>query len=202
MTAGRGVVHAEEGARRQGRELHGVQLWVAQPAATRDGPPAFEHHAELPRVELDGGGTATVLVGALGGSASPARRDSDHMGAELALAAPAVTVPLRIDHEHAIVVLAGGVAVHGQPVVPGQLAYLGLGRDELRLDDTVGGSRVLLIGGVPFDEKVVMWWNFVARSPAEITEARQQWMGGDPRFGPVASRLARIPVGPPPWDAA
>src|ERR1700744_1891338 len=60
MTAGHGVAHAEEDPARS-EEVHAVQLWVAQPAATRDGPSAFEHHAELPQVELDGA-QATVLV--------------------------------------------------------------------------------------------------------------------------------------------
>src|SRR3954466_5457778 len=62
MTAGHGVAHAEDAP--GGGGLHGIQLWIAQPEATRHGPPGFEHHAELPQVEL-GSGTATVLVGTL-----------------------------------------------------------------------------------------------------------------------------------------
>src|SRR4051794_32278287 len=42
MTAGHGVVHAEEAVDTYRGRLHGVQLWVAQPAATRDGSAAFE----------------------------------------------------------------------------------------------------------------------------------------------------------------
>jgi quercetin 2,3-dioxygenase len=66
MTAGHGVAHAEEATSGYRGPVHGVQLWVAQPSATRDGPPAFEHHRELPHVEV-GNGTATVLVGELDG---------------------------------------------------------------------------------------------------------------------------------------
>src|SRR5947209_4908276 len=62
MTAGHGVVHAEEAVDGYRGTLHGVQLWVAQPAATRDDGAAFEQHAELPVVE-QGGAVATVLVG-------------------------------------------------------------------------------------------------------------------------------------------
>src|SRR5215210_1716331 len=40
MTAGHGVSHSEETAGTYAGALHGVQLWVAQPSATRDGPPA------------------------------------------------------------------------------------------------------------------------------------------------------------------
>ena len=60
MTAGHGVSHFEKGTGRYRGELHGVQLWVAQPSHTRDDAPGFEHHGELPQVELDGA-VATVL---------------------------------------------------------------------------------------------------------------------------------------------
>ena len=134
MTAGAVVAHAEEGTGAYRGDLHGVQLWVAQPDRTRHGAPAFEHHAELPRIEL-AGGTATVLVGDLAAAASPARRDTGLVGVDLALHAvdrPA-DVPLRADFEHALVVLDGTVAAEGHRLGPGHLAYLGTGRDELRL---------------------------------------------------------------------
>src|SRR5271166_6831222 len=92
MTAGHGVSHAEEAPARA-EEVHAVQRWGAQPAATRDEPPAFEHHAELPRLELDHA-EAAVLVGGFGGADSPARRDTEHMGVELTLRGPITTVPL------------------------------------------------------------------------------------------------------------
>src|SRR4051812_47074045 len=84
MTAGSGVSHAEETAGVYEGEIHGLQLWVAQPEATRNGPPAFEHHAELPQTEIDRA-VATVLAGDLDGASSPARRDTDHVGIDLAL---------------------------------------------------------------------------------------------------------------------
>jgi quercetin 2,3-dioxygenase len=196
MTAGHGVAHAEEdpgGANR----LHGVQLWLAQPDANRNGPAGFEHHGSLPGVELDGA-SATVLVGDVAGEVSPARRDTEHVGAELTVRGSRATLPLRRDYEHALVVLVGQVSVESVVVEPGVLAYLGTGRDEVRVetDDT---ARVLLLGGVPFPEPIFMWWNFVARTRDEVTEARRQWAAGDPRFGSVRSKLARIEVGPPPW---
>jgi hypothetical protein len=45
-----------------------------------------------------------------------------------------------------------------------------------------------------------MWWNFVARTRDEVSEARRQWSAGDPRFGTVHSKLRPIEVGPPPWE--
>ncbi len=197
MSAGHGVSHAEEDPG-HAAELQAVQLWVALPDATRDGAPAFEHHPELPRVGLDRG-EATVLIGDFAGSTSPARRDTEHMGVELALGRGTSVVPLRGDYEHALVVLEGSVHVGGRVVEPGVLAYLGAGRDECTLA-TGAPARALLLGGLPFPEPVLMWWNFVGRSREELSEARRQWLAADTRFGSVRSSLERIEVGPPPWE--
>jgi hypothetical protein len=197
MTAGRGVAHAEEDPGRA-RELHGVQLWVAQPEESRHGPPAFEHHGVLPVLELEGA-VATVLVGDFGGLESPARRDTQHVGVELAFGPPGSVLPLRRDYEHALIVLEGSLRVDGEVVEPGVLAYLGGGRDECRVDALEPG-RALLLGGVPFPEALLMWWNFVARTKEEVSEARREWTAGTERFGTVRSHLDRIEVGPPPWE--
>lgn len=200
MTAGDGVSHSEEGTGRYEGPLHGVQLWVAQPSATRSGAPAFEHHGELPRVELDNA-VATVLVGHLDADTSPARRDTDHSGVDLDLRPGATTLPVPTDYEHAVVVLDGAVGIDDEVVEPGRLAYLGAGRDELILTAREP-ARVVLVGGVPFDEPIVMWWNFVARTQEEISAARDDWMAAHGRFGTVASPLARLEVGQPPWRTA
>ena len=196
MTAGHGVAHAEEGTAHRG-ELHGVQLWVAQPSATRDGEPAFEHHAELPQVEL-GAATATVLVGALGGAVSPARRDTDHVGADLDLRVGTTVVPLRPEHEHALVVFDVRVEVVGKTLEPGDLPYLGRVLPACPLD-VAEPTRALLVGGLPFPEPVLMWWNYVARERDEIRTAHREWTERSVRFGDVTSVLDRIDVGPPPW---
>jgi redox-sensitive bicupin YhaK (pirin superfamily) len=197
MTAGHGIAHSEEGTGHGTREIHGVQLWIAQPSSTRDGPAAFEHHSDLPVVDLEGA-TATVLLGESAGARSPARRDTDHVGLDLEIHDRTAAVPLRQDYEYGLVVLSGTLEVDGRVVEPGSLAYLGTGRAECRLV-TSGPARALLIGGVPFDETVLMWWNFVARTREEINDAYRQWSSSDSRFGPVASALARIETGPPPW---
>lgn len=200
MTAGDGVAHAEEANDFRGR-FQGVQLWVAQPEATRHGDAAFEHHAELPRFDLDHG-VASVLVGASGGVTSPARRDTDHLGVDLDLAAGSSVLGLDPGHEHALVVVEGAVWVGGMSdgtvVEPGHLTYLGAGRDELAL--TVRErARALLIGGTPFESPIVMWWNFVARSRDEVSAAQRAWNADDGRFGTVDSVLDRIAAPTPPW---
>ncbi len=195
MTAGHGVSHSEEATGTYRGPLHGIQLWIAQPEATRHGAPAFEHHAELPRHPLCGA-EATVLVGAFGDVESPARHDTDLVGVDLAVHG-ATTVPLRADFEHALVVLDGAVHVGDDVVEPGRLAYLAPGAEELPL--TVRDpARVMLLGGTPFGARPVMWWNFVARSHEELDAAYESWRTDDGRFGTVASPLDRIDT-PPPW---
>jgi redox-sensitive bicupin YhaK (pirin superfamily) len=200
MTAGHGVSHSEETSGIYGGELHGVQLWVAQPSGTRDGAAAFEHHPELPRAELTpGAGTATVLVDELAGLRSGSRRDTDHIGVDLDLRSGTAHLPLDVAHEYGLVVLDGAASVNDRRLLPGRLGYLGIGRDEVEIE-VDGPARVLLIGGRPFPEPLLMWWNYVARTQEEISDAHRQWTAGDERFGQVASPLGRIVTAGPPWD--
>jgi quercetin 2,3-dioxygenase len=194
MTAGAGIVHAEEHTSDGRIEL--AQLWIAQPSATRDGPSEFEHHAELPEVEL-GGGTATLLVGSLANAVSPARRDTDHVGLQL-LVRSQVVVPANRAYEYVVVPLDNTVEVDGLVVEPGRLVYIGPGRDELPVR-AVEPARVILLGGVPFEEPILMWWNYLARTHEEITVAHADWTERRDRFKIPASQLAPIDVAPPVW---
>jgi redox-sensitive bicupin YhaK (pirin superfamily) len=197
MSAGRGVVHSEESPHPHPEHLHGIQLWVAQPNDTRHGASAFEHHTNLPVNEYRHG-TATVIVGEFDGAHSPARRDSDHVGVQLELRTGSTELALRAQYEYALIVAKGSLSVDATRVAPGQLGYLGTARDELRLE-VHEPTTALLLGGVALSEPLLMWWNFVARSQEEITEAYESWSSGDERFGPVSSPLARVHVASPPW---
>lgn len=195
MTAGRGVAHAEESP--LSSSMHGVQLWVAQPEATRNGAADFEHHAELPDVDL-GAFHLTVMIGGVAGVTSPARAETPMVGVDVASDGGRTIVPLERGFEHAIIVVAGAVEIHGEIIQPGSLAYLGTGREELPIS-VAEPSRALLIGGRPFGEEILMWWNFVARTRDEIDEAYRDWDAHSDRFGDVASDLARIPAPVPVW---
>ncbi|WP_066372325.1 pirin family protein [Herbidospora mongoliensis] len=175
MTAGRGIAHSEQSD--YGR-LHGAQLWVALPDDARHTAPAFEHHPDLP-VLTEPGCSVTVLLGELGGLTSPATAHTPIVGAEIVVSAQA-RLPLRPGWEYAVLVLSGAAEVAGVPLEPGPLLYLGAGRSEFHFS---GDARLLLLGGEPFEERIVMWWNFVGRSHEEIVEFRRTWADG--AFGPV-----------------
>lgn len=196
MTSGAGITHSEEATGHYRGTLEGIQLWVALPEGTRHGGGDFEHHGQLPQVEFPGA-VATVLVGDLDGHVSPARHDTPLVGADLALHGRA-DLPLQAEWEYALVVLRGAVEVNGQPLLPGHLGYLGQGRDELPIAGEAG-TRAVLLGGEPFGEPIMMWWNFVARSRDEIDAAYAAWHDRDERFGAVTSRLRRIPAPVPTW---
>ncbi|WP_448060846.1 pirin family protein [Cellulomonas hominis] len=196
MTAGRGVAHSElslgTGPGGETPFLHAVQLWTALPAAVAGTEPRFEQCVDLPVVAGDGV-DVTVFVGELDGAASPARVHSPLLGAEVRVAPGGrAQLPLRPGFEHAVLVVEGVAEVAGRTLGPGPLLYLGSGRDHVDVGAAGGGdgetsARLVLLGGEPFEDDLVMWWNFVGRSHADIAQARADWErdGGAERFGTV-----------------
>jgi redox-sensitive bicupin YhaK (pirin superfamily) len=193
MTAGRGIAHAELSPDGHSPSLHGLQLWIALPAREAAGPARFEHYDELPALPgTDPLTHVTVVAGRLADASSPALVHTPLIGADVRLEPGAASaLPLRPDWEHAVLVLAGTAEVAGGPLSAGSLCYLGTDRSELAVA-SVGGARLFLLGGEPFPDELVMWWNFVARSHEEIVAAREAWMAGpafageDGRFGAVS----------------
>ncbi|MFE3456031.1 pirin family protein [Nocardiopsis aegyptia] len=190
MTAGDGIAHSERTPDQAPPRLHGAQLWVALPEADREGAPRFEHHADLPVWEARGA-RVTVIAGEVAGHRSPARVHTPLMGAEVVLPAGArFDLPLDPAFEHGVLALDTPVHALGHRVEAGSLLYLDPGRTQVGLH-TDQDAHLLVIGGEPFAEDLVMWWNFVGRDHDEIVAARTRWEGErvDPgtasRFAPV-----------------
>lgn len=204
MTAGRGVSHSELSVPGS-PPLSGVQLWVALPDGVEEA--GFERLADLPRLIADGV-VGTVFIGELAGVASPAVVHSPLLGAELRIE-PGATArfAVRPDFEHAVLVTEGSLTVDGVSVEEGPLAFLGMQREEVRLQAGPDGARCLLLGGTPFTEPLVMFWNFIGRTHEDVAQARADWEAdaGLPlddqrrRFGTVAGHDDdRIPAPPVP----
>ena len=182
MTAGRGIAHSEL-AMSDATILHSVQLWIALPDAVRKMAPEFEHQGNLPHISVDGI-SATVFAGALEGFASERAATkifSPMVGAELRLAPGATgSLPLTRAFEHGFLVVQGSVEIDGVAVETTTMDYREPGFASAVLtnigdDEAIG----ILLGGEPFNEPIVMWWNFIERSHEEIVEAREKWNNQD-----------------------
>jgi redox-sensitive bicupin YhaK (pirin superfamily) len=195
MTSGDGVSHSEFSAGDLDVAMHGIQLWVALPSDAREGTAGFEHHPDLP-VAAGDGWTATVLLGELGGEVSPATTYTPIVGAELTVEPGLSIIPLRTDFEHAVLAVDGPVVVDGTEVAHRELRYLAPGRERVGLQ-VAAGTTLLLIGGEPFDEELVMWWNFIGRSHDDIVLARDDWQAAAERFGHVEGHDGKVIPAPP-----
>jgi redox-sensitive bicupin YhaK (pirin superfamily) len=194
MTAGRGIAHAEESPAEHDPRLHGVQLWVALPEASRFTEPAFEHHAVLPSTGSDGF-TITVFLGCLTGTCSPATTFSRLVGAQLLAGRDTQTrIAVNPDFEHVVFVADGRARVAGSELAPGAMLYLPTGHMQIPMA-APAGSTLFLLGGIPLGEQLLMWWNFVARAPHEIAAAVDDWRDG--RFGAVGGYVGEPLKAPP-----
>ena len=173
MTAGNGIAHSEV-ATDATKVLHGAQLWIALPDTDRHIAPFFESYVPEPVVVE--GATLRVFLGSLAGSTSTARVLTELLGAQVDVpAGTTVTLDVRPDFEHGVLLDTGEVDVDGHPVPLSHLAYVAPGSDTLTLTAGSTGATLLLIGGVPLGEQIVMWWNFIGRSHEEIVQFRTDW---------------------------
>ncbi len=195
MTSGDGVSHSELSVG-DDMMMHGLQLWVALPDATRGGPPAFEHLPDLPRTG-GRGWRAIVFVGELADARSKATMHAPLIGAELIVAADhTATVPLAPEFEHAVLAVDGPARVSGLDLEHRQMHYLQPGRSSLDLT-APRDTTLLLIGGEPFTEPLVMWWNFIGRTHEDIERARDDWEQSAARFGHVDGHDGQVIPAPP-----
>ena len=185
MTAGHGICHAEVSPEDAPRILHGVQLWVALPDPDRDtATPDFTHLEDLPTFS-DAGAHVTVMVGELAGRRSGAPTYSPLVAAEVRLSAGShVVLPAVADFEYSVLAVGAPVMAGKGRVEPQVMAYLGAGGSELDLSAPEEDAIALVLGGAPFEEEILMWWNFIGRSHDEVVEQRAEWNGTGVDFEP------------------
>lgn len=205
MTAGAGICHSEVSvatSKPATTVLHGVQLWVALPDAHRDTARDFTHYA--PSVHEHDGARVRVFLGEFAGARASVPSFTPLLGAQVDLR-PRSTVrfPVGPGFEHGVLVDQGDLSAGGTSLEIGDLWYQSPGHDTLVLANSSDGpARVLVLGGPPFPEPLVMWWNFVGRSHADIARYREQWEAHDERFGSIPDYPgARLPAPPLPNGA-
>lgn len=205
MTAGAGICHSEVSVP-SAPILHGAQLWVALPDAHRDTARDF-HHYVPPVLALDGA-EVRVFLGALAGASdggpasarSPVPTFTPLLGAQVDIpSGAAVNLDVDPTFEHGVLLDTGSVAAGGTALDVGDLWYQSPGHGRIELANSgTDPARLLVLGGPPFGEALVMWWNFVGRNHSEIVAYRRQWQDGDDRFGVVTgypgARLSAPPL--------
>jgi redox-sensitive bicupin YhaK (pirin superfamily) len=192
MTAGRGIAHAErtpDDLRGQVRRSHGLQLWVALPAADEEVQPSFVHTpaAALPEIEV-GGARLRVLVGEAFGAVSPVAVRSPTLYLDIALSA-GDAFPLPLAEERAVYVIDGMAQLDGEDIPPGKMVVLPAGDEPMLSAD--GEARVVLVGGAPLGPRHI-WWNFVSSRKERIVQAADDWAAG--KFPAVPGETEFIPL--------
>jgi quercetin 2,3-dioxygenase len=200
MTAGAGICHSEVSTPST-TILHGVQLWVALPDSVRHGPRAFDHY--VPGRVAHRAARVAVFLGELAGQRSPVHTHTPLLGAQVDLPeGAAVDFDVDPSFEHSVLLDQGALTVAGTPVNIGAMAYQGTGSPLLSLANTGAGSvRAIVLGGVPFTEELLMWWNFVGRNHDEIVQYRELWQDQSEQFGSVLGYRGspqRLPAPPMP----
>ena len=183
MTAGKGISHSED-TYGDNRHLHAVQLWIALPAAMKDMPPRFDHYPTLPKWSV-GDITYQLLVGEYDTYKAPTLSFSSLVGLDITTHSNhALSLTLRPDFEYGIFIIEGDAIIGSQHSHRNELIYLGKGLTQVSLQ-LAANSHILLLGGEPLNESILMWWNFIGRTKEEITSAITEWNLGDSRFGKV-----------------
>ena len=172
MTAGKGISHSELSKKTEGR-LHGIQLWVALEDKDRQINPSFEHLPENSELAKDGM-KLKVFMGELMGIGSPAKLYSKLVAAEIELDPGEHALIVNTEFEHGLLLVEGDYESAGEKVQEAELVYFESGQSEIKISVKTK-TKLVLIGGEPFKEQLVMWWNFIARSHSEIEQMRVMW---------------------------
>jgi redox-sensitive bicupin YhaK (pirin superfamily) len=166
-----------------------VQLWVALPKEFINTAPEFEHQADLPKITGENF-AGTVLAGEFLGSQAKTKIFTEMVGVELRIPAwEDVVLSVRPDFEYGILAVEGEVRVMGNAVPQSGLEYLEPGSSEIRISTSNDPVTLILLGGVPFPEKILMWWNFIGRSHQDVALAREQWNNRETRFGQFEDQI-------------
>ena len=178
MVAGRGITHSErfEGLRADGGALHGIQAWVALPAALEEIEPSFHHHdaGDLPTFE-GGGMWARLIAGKGWGAEAKIKTHSPMFYCHWKLDAGAKAELPAEYPERAAYLAAGEVEVEGKVFRAGQMIVFKPGHTILFTAHTP--ATIMLLGGEPVGERFLEW-NFVSSSKARLEQAKADWRAG------------------------
>ncbi|WP_151961631.1 pirin family protein [Acinetobacter bereziniae] len=183
MTAGYGISHTEVAPDTETR-MHAAQLWIALPDDKINMAPQFDHYPVLPVVEKDNI-EFTVLVGEFMNTVSPVQVHTELLGIDFFAKEQTKTrIPLNPKFEYGFMALEGDAIVNGHDLNSDNMVVLEPGISQIEVE-LPKGSRLLLIGGEPFESPILLWWNLVGRTQEDLKTATEQWINQDARFGTI-----------------
>jgi redox-sensitive bicupin YhaK (pirin superfamily) len=194
MTAGKGVVHSERTPaylRHSTKSLHGLQIWVALPAALEETEPSFTQVKEhdIPSWEQDGL-LFKLIAGEAWGRTSPVPVHSRLYFLEIKSSSPRRLILDRdVYGERALYLPEGKISCEGETYGPNQL--LVAKADTLVEFDMAADTTVFVFGGEPFPEKRLMDWNLVSSSRERLQQAKEDWI--NQRFPGIKGETEFVP---------
>ena len=200
MTAGRGISHTEQ-TPSHSREVHAVQLWIALPESAQHIAPQFQHYPDLPMWSEDGV-DYVLTTGRLGMHEAPTQQYSPLIGLDMRFAIEQTQrIALLASFEYGFLVLKGQLTLNGETYAADELAYCPSGQTEVTIQASAG-AHVMLLGGEPLAQEIIIWWNFVGSNQADISQAVADWNTHSPRFGTIQTELNRLTSPVPPWASS
>ena len=190
MTAAGGILHKEfhsEAFTRKGGPFEMVQLWVNLPAKDKNTAPSYQTllNRDIPSVELpDGAGRLRVIAGEYDGKRGPAHTFTPIDVWDVRLNQGGIaSFTLPEGYTVAVVVLKGTVQINSDAVArEAQFVLLDRKGGEITLEASSDAS-LLILGGQPIDEPVVMQGPFVMNTADEIRQAMVDFQSG--KFGDI-----------------
>jgi hypothetical protein len=100
--------------------------------------------------------------------------------------------------EHGFLCDTGRLAAGSVHAKPGEIVFCPAGTSVITLRaDVPEVTRILVLGGEPLSEQIVMWWNFIGRSYEEVVAFREDWQRQ--RAGLPPGATARYGTFPQAW---
>ena len=191
MTAASGVVHEElheAEFTKNGGIFEMVQLWVNLPKAQKMSKPRYQAitKAQIPVIELAGGGHARVIAGELLGRLGPAKTFTPVNLFDVILnAGERFELPLPEGHNAAVVLRKGDVLLNGKDSLQGeaQIAPLSEEGNSVTLE-AKAETQLLILSGEPIHEPVASYGPFVMNTREELGQAVEDYRAG--RMGRLA----------------
>ena len=183
MTAGSGVVHSELPTTdflHSGGRMHGFQLWVNLPAASKMIPPRYQgfESEELRRVSLTNGGEVRVVAGTVMGVTGAVQTTSPMTYAHVLLrAGEEVTWEPADGHTALVHVFDGELSANSHAAESGQMMVFSRKAGSITIT-TSTSAQALLLGGEPLGEPVVRYGPFVMNTREEIVQSFQDYEAG------------------------